>query len=134
MWSLPAEPFDNPYVAGDPVYPPLLAGRKDIFDRIGEVWSAKDDPDSIILYGHRRMGKSSILRNLDQVAPPGAVIVYADMAGETSFVESTADLLSGPGCPDHDAPSGVPIQTVSCPILTRRLMGQPLRPNSNSTA
>ncbi len=95
VWQRPVTPFDNPYVAGAPVYPPLLVGRKDVFNRIGEVWSAKANPDSIILYGHRRMGKSSILRNLDQAAPPGSVIVYADMAGETSFVESTADLLLG---------------------------------------
>ena len=52
-------------------------------------------PDSIIVYGHRRMGKSSILRNLDQAAPPGSVIAYVDMQGETAFVESTADLLLG---------------------------------------
>jgi hypothetical protein len=94
-WERPAMPFDNPFIVGDPVYPPLLVGRKDVFDRIGEVWSAKKNPDSIIIYGHRRMGKSSILRNLDQVAPQGSVVVYADMAGETSFVESTADLLLG---------------------------------------
>jgi hypothetical protein len=94
-WERPARPFDNPYIVGDPVYPPLLVGRRDVFDRIGEVWSAKKNPDSIIIYGHRRMGKSSILRNLDQVAPPGSVVVYADMAGETSFVGSTADLLLG---------------------------------------
>jgi AAA+ ATPase superfamily predicted ATPase len=94
-WQRPAMPFDNPYVVGDPVYPPLLVGRKDVFDRIGEVWSAKKNPDSIILYGHRRMGKSTILRNLDRVAPEGSVVVYADMAGETSFIESTADLLLG---------------------------------------
>jgi hypothetical protein len=94
-WQRPARPFDNPYIVGDPVYPPLLVGRKDVFDRIDEVWSAKKNPDSIIIYGHRRMGKSSILRNLDQVAPPGSVVVYADMAGETSFVATTADLLLG---------------------------------------
>lgn len=94
-WQRPARPFDNPYVVGDPVYPPLLVGRKDVFDRIGEVWTAKTNPDSIILYGHRRMGKSSILRSLDQVAPSDSLVVYADMAGETSFIESTADLLLG---------------------------------------
>jgi len=94
-WQRPARPFDNPYIVGDPVYPPLLVGRKDVFDRIGEVWVAKENPDSIILYGHRRMGKSSILRNLAQVAPQGSVVAYADMAGETSFVASTADLLLG---------------------------------------
>jgi hypothetical protein len=94
-WQRPARPFNNPYIVGDPVYPPLLVGRKDVFDRIGEVWTAKKNPDSIILYGHRRMGKSSILRNLDQVAPQGSIVVYSDMAGETSFIESTGDLLLG---------------------------------------
>jgi AAA+ ATPase superfamily predicted ATPase len=94
-WQRPTVPFDNPYIVGDPVYPPLLVGRKDVFDRVGEVWAAKENPDSVILYGHRRMGKSSILRNLDQVAPEGSVVVYADMAGETSFIASTADLLLG---------------------------------------
>jgi hypothetical protein len=88
-------PIDNPYVVGNPVYPPLFVGRRAVFDRIGQIWSAKSQPDSIILYGHRRMGKSSILRNLDQVAPLGGLIVYADMAGATAFVESTTDLLLG---------------------------------------
>lgn len=95
VWQRPLTAFDNPYVAGNPVAPPLFVGRADIFNRIGEVWSAKRVPDSIILYGHRRMGKSSILRNLNQAAPPESVVVYADMAGETSFVESTPDLLLG---------------------------------------
>jgi AAA+ ATPase superfamily predicted ATPase len=93
IWERPIEPIANPYVVGDPVYPPLLAGRKDIFNAIHKVWSEKENPDSIILYGHRRMGKSSILRNLDQVAQPENLIVYADMDGDTSFVESTADFL-----------------------------------------
>ncbi|MCA9962372.1 MAG: ATP-binding protein, partial [Anaerolineales bacterium] len=93
IWERPAAPIANPYIVGDPVYPPLLAGRTDIFNRIAEVWSAKANPDSIILYGHRRMGKSSILRNLEQAAPPGSLVVYADLAGETSFVASSGDLL-----------------------------------------
>jgi len=95
VWQRPLTAFDNPYVVGNPVAPPLFVGRTDIFNRVGEVWSAKSVPDSIILYGHRRMGKSSILRNLNQALQTESVIVYADMAGETSFVESTPDLLLG---------------------------------------
>jgi len=38
------------------------------------------------------MGKSSILRNLDQMAPE-AVIACLDMAGETATVASIANLL-----------------------------------------
>lgn len=95
IWLRPAKPIGNPYVVGNPVYPPLFVGRNDIFNRIAEVWSAKERPDSVILYGHRRMGKSSILRNLNQVAPVGSVIVFIDLAGETSFVDSASDLLLG---------------------------------------
>jgi len=95
VWQRPLSAIKNPYIVGNPVKPPLFVGRVDIFNRIGEVWSAKDHPDSIILYGHRRMGKSSILRNLDQAVRSGGVIVYIDLAGETSFIESTADLLLG---------------------------------------
>jgi hypothetical protein len=95
IWQRPMTPIPNPYKAGEPVYPPLFVGRKDIFDRIGEVWSSKKNPDSIILYGHRRMGKTSILRNLDQYAPPGSIPVFLDLKGTTSFVQSTADFLLG---------------------------------------
>ena len=55
--------------------------------------SAKTVPDSIILYGHRRMGKSSILRNLERVAPAGSVIVYADMADPALFNASIRQAL-----------------------------------------
>jgi hypothetical protein len=95
VWQRPGSPIANPYVVSNPVTGSLFVGRAGILNRIGEVWSAKAHPDSIILYGHRRMGKSSLLRNLDQAARPNSVIVYVDLAGETSFVESTADLLLG---------------------------------------
>jgi len=96
FWSRPAEPFPNPYKTGDPVAPPLFVGRQDIFSRIQGVWSSgKATPDSVILYGHRRMGKSSILRNLKAFAPPGSLLVYADLKGETAFAEGTQHLLRG---------------------------------------
>ena len=94
VWQHPLVAIKNPYVAGNPVTGALFVGRASILNRISGVWSAKSHPDSIILYGHRRMGKSSLLRNLDQ-AEPDSAIVYVDLAGETSFVDSTADLLWG---------------------------------------
>jgi hypothetical protein len=93
FWSRPAQPFPNPYKTGDPVYPPLFVGRGDIFNRLQEVWEGKANPDSIILYGHRRMGKSSILRNLGDYAPKGSLLVYVDLKGETAFAQSTRHLL-----------------------------------------
>ncbi len=93
LWSRPAEPFPNPYKTGDPVAPPMLVGRGDVFHRIQGVWGSKANPDSVILYGHRRMGKSSILRNLEPYAPPGSLLVYADLKGESAFAEGTHHLL-----------------------------------------
>ena len=54
----------NPYVAGNPVIGELFVGREDIFRRLEELWAGSEQKPSIVLYGHRRMGKSSILHNL----------------------------------------------------------------------
>ncbi|MCD4738308.1 MAG: AAA family ATPase, partial [Anaerolineae bacterium] len=95
LWSRPAVPFPNPYQTGDPVVQPLFVGRGDIFSRIREIWVSKAAPDSIILYGHRRMGKSSILRNLGEIAPAGSLLVREDLKGETAFAEGLHSLLLG---------------------------------------
>ena len=93
FWSRPVEPFPSPYQTGRPVEPPLFVGRQDILARIREIWIRKPNPDSVILYGHRRMGKTSILRNLGQVAPPGSLLVYADLKGLAAFAEGIHHLL-----------------------------------------
>jgi hypothetical protein len=93
LWTRPVQPFANPYKTGDPVDPPLFAGRSDLFSRIREVWAGNANPDSIILYGHRRMGKSSILRNLGDYAPEGSLLACVDLKGETAFAEGTHHLL-----------------------------------------
>ncbi len=93
FWARPAEPFPCPYQAGRPVRPPLFVGRQDTLARIREIWAGKANPDSIILYGHRRMGKTSILRNLDQVVPPGSLLVYADLKGVAAYAGGTHHLL-----------------------------------------
>jgi hypothetical protein len=95
FWVRPAEPLPNPYKAGDPVAPPLFAGREDVFNQVQEVWGSKRNPDSIILYGHRRMGKSSILRNLGEYAPPDSRVVYADLKGEAALAQGSHHLLRG---------------------------------------
>ncbi len=95
IWIHPIEPLFNPYNTGAPVMPPLFVGRQDIFARIQEIWKAKNNPDSIILYGHRRMGKSSILRNLEEYAPPNSLLIVADLKGDTAFVQNTNQLLRG---------------------------------------
>ena len=61
--SLPL--ITNPYITGTPVTGKLFVGREDILNRLIEELSLGSGAcPSIVLYGHRRMGKSSILKNL----------------------------------------------------------------------
>jgi|GEM_PF-1893084 len=93
IWQRPALPFESPYVAGRPVQPPLFVGRGDIFNRIFERWQGDHTPDSVILYGHRRMGKTSILRGLLEYAPPGSLLIYVDLKGEQATIRHLGDLF-----------------------------------------
>lgn len=56
--------FPNPYVAPGPVSGELFVGREDLLRRLEGLWAEEGPSPSVILYGHRRMGKSSILHNL----------------------------------------------------------------------
>ena len=61
MHSLPP----NPYIIGRPMFPnePLF-GRKDIFDLIND--SLEQNVQIILFYGQRRVGKTSILKQIPQ--------------------------------------------------------------------
>jgi len=59
-------PIPNPYVVGNPITGSLFVGREDILLRFEELWNTPGQIPSIVLYGHRRMGKTSVLRNLPE--------------------------------------------------------------------
>lgn len=58
------EPIAMPYVVGDPVQGQLFVGREDLMRGLEALWGNPQQIQSLILYGHRRMGKTSILKNL----------------------------------------------------------------------
>jgi len=58
------QPVASPYIVGALVPPERLAGRADIFAQIQSSWAKSGQRDSLVIYGHRRMGKSSIVRDL----------------------------------------------------------------------
>ena len=58
------EPVASPYIAGASVPAERMAGRRDIFNQITAAWAKPGQRDSLVIYGHRRMGKTSIARNL----------------------------------------------------------------------
>jgi hypothetical protein len=90
----------NPFVFGPPLKAgsPLFVGREDILRQIAEHLAAgrgtvaEEQPKTaLLLYGQRRMGKSSILYQLAVRLPAENVVAYADL--HASPAQSTAGLL-----------------------------------------
>ncbi|WP_190673131.1 ATP-binding protein [Microcoleus sp. FACHB-672] len=84
-------PVQNPYVAGNPVTGNLFVGREDILWRLKQSWTKPGQCDSVVLYGHRRMGKTSVLRNIGAYLEANTVLVIIDMRSEV--VNTTSELL-----------------------------------------
>ena len=73
------KPVKNPYVIGDPVEGDLFVGREDIMRQLEQLWVMSSQPQSVVLYGHRRMGKTSILRNIAKSFGADARVIYVDL-------------------------------------------------------
>ncbi|MFQ6059491.1 MAG: ATP-binding protein, partial [Anaerolineae bacterium] len=88
------QPVPNPYLgySGLPVEPPAFVGRQDILRRIETLWASAEALPALILYGHRRMGKTSILRNLNPRKDPNTLLVLLDMQ-DAGWVDHTGQLL-----------------------------------------
>lgn len=86
-----SSPVPNPYVVGNPVLGDIFVGREDIIRSLEELW-VSPQPPSIILFGHRRMGKSSILHNLKTHLGGQTIVVDFNMQVVGS-VNSTNELL-----------------------------------------
>jgi len=87
-----AGPVANPYVVANPVTGDIFVGRQDILRRLEELWSGEGQKPSVVLYGHRRMGKSSILHNLGARFGARTVVVDFNMQ-RVGLVASTGELL-----------------------------------------
>ena len=88
-----AKPVENPYVIGNPVVGDQFVGREDILGELEAKWSNIAQPASVVLYGHRRMGKSSILQNLGRYRFGAHTrVAYVNMQ-RVGRVEHTGELL-----------------------------------------
>jgi hypothetical protein len=92
----------NPYVAGNPVKGGLFVGRDEILGQLEELWLKPGQVDSLVLYGHRRMGKSSILQNLPHRLDPASNWVV-DFNLQTVNRSHTGSLLFDLASKMHDA-------------------------------
>lgn len=68
-----------PYIIGDPVEGNLFVGREDILRQLEELWVMSPQLQSVVLFGHRRMGKTSILRNVANYGGAQVRVIYVNL-------------------------------------------------------
>ncbi len=122
--STTLEPLLNPYVAGNPVEKENFVGREDIMLRLEELWQVPTQAPSIVLYGHRRMGKTSILRNLQTHLDGLSTVVNFNLQ-LFGNVQSTNELLYALAVEIYDTLSVEIRQTLLEPDANRFLTCNP---------
>ena len=88
-----AKPVRNPYVIGNPVTGSLFVGREDILRQLEELWIMGNQLQSVVLYGHRRMGKTSILVNIANNTGSEIKVVYLNLQRLGAISQGVAEVL-----------------------------------------
>ena len=85
--------LDNPYICGIPLNETqqVFVGRVDLMKRI-ERLLFDSHPPALLLYGQRRMGKTSLLLNLGRILPRSIVPMFIDLQG-VGGVENLAAMI-----------------------------------------
>ncbi len=86
--------IDSPYVIGVPLtaQQEIFVGRTDISARIEQIL-AQGQRSPLLLYGQRRMGKTSLLNNLGRLLPSTITPLFVDLQGPASQASSHSGLL-----------------------------------------
>jgi len=86
--------IDNPYIIGVPLteQQEIFVGRADISARIEQLLLDRRRPP-LLLYGQRRMGKTSLLHNLGRLLPGTIVPLFVDLQGPASRASDHAGFL-----------------------------------------
>ncbi len=87
------QPVRNPYVVGDPVEGKLFVGREDILRELEQLWVLSNQLQSVVLFGHRRMGKTSILRNTGSCLGSGVKVAYVNLLTVANASQGVAEVL-----------------------------------------
>jgi hypothetical protein len=86
-------PIANPYTIGDPVIGERFIGREDILHQLEELWFINTRPQSVIIYGSRRMGKTSILRNATTKVNSEVSVAYINLLSLSSAPNGITDIF-----------------------------------------
>lgn len=86
--------IDSPYIIGVPLtaQQELFVGRTDVIASIEGLLLDRRHPP-MLLYGQRRMGKTSLLNNLGRLLPSTIVPLFVDLQGPVTQATSHAGLL-----------------------------------------
>ncbi|MEM7033748.1 MAG: AAA family ATPase [Chloroflexota bacterium] len=86
--------IDNPYIIGVPLTEKqeIFVGRTDISTHIEQLLLDRRRPP-LLLYGQRRMGKTSLLNNLGRLLPSTVVPLFVDLQGPASRAQDHAGFL-----------------------------------------
>jgi tetratricopeptide (TPR) repeat protein len=75
----------NPYIAGSPVVEPsMFFGREDVFHWIEDNLAGKFVDHILVIHGQRRIGKTSILKQLPHYLPSRYIPVLFDLQGRAN--------------------------------------------------
>ncbi|MBD1828159.1 AAA family ATPase [Microcoleus sp. FACHB-61] len=83
----------NPYVVGDPVEGNLFVGREDILKQLKELWILSHQLQSVVIYGHRRMGKTSILLNAAKSLGSQVKVAYVNLLRLGNIRQGVGEVL-----------------------------------------
>ncbi|MCB0034799.1 MAG: hypothetical protein KDE51_12290, partial [Anaerolineales bacterium] len=83
--------IDNPYIFGVPLTEEqdIFVGRREISERIEQLVLDPRRPP-LLLYGQRRMGKTSLLRSLGRLLPSNIIPLFVDgegLAGASNYAD-----------------------------------------------
>ena len=86
--------IDSPYIIGVPLtdQQEIFVGRTDISGRIEQLLVDRRQPP-LLLYGQRRVGKTSLLNNLGRLLPTTVVPLFIDLQGPASRAQDEIGFL-----------------------------------------
>lgn len=86
--------IESPYVIGIPLtaQQEIFVGRADVCERIEQLLRDQRHPP-LLLYGQRRMGKTSLLNNLGRLLPDTIVPLFVDLQGPVALAGDHAAFL-----------------------------------------
>ncbi|KAB8321248.1 ATP-binding protein [Tolypothrix campylonemoides VB511288] len=71
----------------------MFVGREDVIRQLQELWMRSSQLQSVVIYGHRRMGKTSILRNVARFVGEGVQVAYVNLLEVADAPQGVVEVL-----------------------------------------